>query len=376
MSANEDLINAAVRHGLGLEKFKRATVRTIIALLNDADRELTDELAARLAIIETKGFDPGPYTTKRLEAMIAALREKNAEAHAAAGKLLRKELKAAAAYEIDYQSELLDRVTPVQVSWVRPDNRLLGAIVDSQPFHGAILGRWTEDLAADKLRKIERVVNVGIASGQKAADIVRKVAGTKAQRYADGILEISRRDAETWILSAASHTARDELFVANADIVQAVRQVSTLDLRTTPQCFSRDGKRWSIPDYRPLDHAIPWGAGPGRLHGRCRSTSTAELRAASELGLPLKEGATGTRASMDGQVPAPETGHEWIERQAQDPKKRVAVETYLGPTRFKLMTEGKLSFQDMVRNDGDLWTLDVLRERENEAFARAGLKAA
>src|SRR5690606_7566723 len=95
-------------------------------------------------------------------------------------------------------------------------------------------------------------------------DIVRSIRGTRANKYRDGILQITKRNAEAVARTAVNHTvtaSKDELFRANADILAGLRYTATLDGRTTPQCRALDGKVF------PLDK----GPRPP-LHFGCRST--------------------------------------------------------------------------------------------------------
>ncbi len=86
-------------------------------------------------------------------------------------------------------------------------------------------------------------------------------------------------------VQTVANEARNRLFAANDDVVKGVMHVSTLDTRTTDICKERDGKVWSLPDYKPLGHSIPWNGGPGgTLHYGCRSTTSPVLKSWKELG--------------------------------------------------------------------------------------------
>lgn len=75
-----------------------------------------------------------------------------------------------------------------------------------------------------------------------------------------------------------------------------------------------------------------------------------------------------TRASMDGQVPKATTYGEWLQRQTAARQDEV-----VGPTRGRLMREGKLPFDALYTNRGEYLTLEKLRERHPGAFRRAGV---
>ena len=178
---------------------------------------------------------------------------------------------------------------------------------------------------------------------------------------------------EAVVRTALGHTAgntHDAFYERNADLIKALKWSSTLDLRTTPQCRIRDGKLYSPAGHKPMGHEIPWGAGPGRLHWRCRSASVPVTKSNKELGidLPDLELRNKTRASMDGQVSSDTSYSDWLKKQSAARQDEV-----LGATRAKLMRDGKLEMSEMYSHKGVFLTLDELRTRDAEAFKRAGL---
>src|SRR5690606_24421489 len=89
-----------------------------------------------------------------------------------------------------------------------------------------------------------------------------------------------------------------------------------------------------------------------------------------ELGIDLDEFEPSTRASMNGQVPETMSYGEWLRKQSAS-----VQDEALGPTRGKLFRAGKLDVDRFVNRAGDQWTLDELRQREQEAFRKAGFAA-
>ncbi|GER21479.1 hypothetical protein VCH24_65360 [Variovorax boronicumulans] len=167
-----------------------------------------------------------------------------------------------------------------------------------------------------------------------------------------------------------AHTAamaREEFYKANAELIAALKWVSTLDLRTSSMCRIRDGKKYTT-DHKPVGHSVPWLQGPGRLHWRCRSSSAPITRSWRELGIDLDELPAADRASMDGVVPAEMSYGDWLKKQPAARQDEV-----VGATRGKLMREGKLEFDQFYTARGEWIDLDVLRQRDAEAFRKAGL---
>ena len=91
------------------------------------------------------------------------------------------------------------------------------------------------------------------------------------------------------------------------------------------------------------------------------------LKSWKELGIDLQELPTGTRASMDGQVPADLTYNKWLKG-----KPAAFQDDVLGPTRGKLFRAG-MPVDRFVNKAGDTLTLDDLRKRDAEFFKKAGI---
>ncbi len=79
------------------------------------------------------------------------------------------------------------------------------------------------------------------------------------------------------------------------------------------------------------------------------------IKSWKELGFNISDLDAGTRASMDGQVPASETYQSWLEKQP-----KAVQDEALGPEKADLFRNG-LTVDRFVA-DGRTLTLDQLRE--------------
>ena len=356
-SVNESLQTAAIDHSHDLIRYQNQVVYKVIALLNRTDKDLFEKLETALLRLP-----PGAFTVDRLESLLSSVREINAAAYQKIRFELQAELADLVGYELGYQQQLFQNQLPVtlQVATV-PVAQVVSATV-SRPFQGRLLSEWMAGLESDKAAKIRDAVRIGYVEGQSIADIVRRIKGTKARQYQDGIIEITRRNAETVVRTAISHTAnhtRQKFAEANSDLVKGVKWVSTLDARTSEICQARDGE------------VYPVNSGPRPpAHPNCRSTTTYVLKSFKELGVDLPEFSESTRASMDGQVPAKMTYNEWLKgKDAKDPS---FTDRVLGPSRAKLFRAG-MPVDRFVNRVGDKLTLDDLRKRDAEYFRKAGI---
>jgi len=355
-TVNETILDLEIRHQIGIQRLSTSVLLKLIPILNKADAEIVAKLSARGATLE------GSFTSKRLEKLLEAIWRINRDAHVILGRELRKELREIAAYEASFQQNLLSRAIPVEIDIVTPSVEQLEAIVTARPFQGKLLKDWLSELEQGRARRVRDAIRLGMVEGETVDQIVRRIRGTRAQKYRDGIMEIGRRGAEAMVRTAVAHTAsvaREKVYEANKNVIAKEMWAATLDTRTCLSCQSLDRKEFEI------------GKGPKTpRHIACRCVRIPVTKSFRELGIDLDEIAPSTRASMDGQVPATMSYSEWLRKQPAS-----VQDEALGPTRAKLFREGGLDIDRFVNRAGDEWTLDELRQRDAEAFKRAGLAA-
>lgn len=368
-TVNEQLQRASISHAVNIQQLTAGIVNRMIRTLDRADDDLLNQL--RLAL------DREPRATTfnvgRLDALLNTARSVNAEAYATMGRELDRELRQFNDYELEYQRRLFETTIPPAVQFelatVVPEQVYAAAL--SRPFQGRLLQEWVQSLEAGRATKLRDTIRMGFVENETNEQIIRRVRGTRAGKFQDGILQTSRREAEAVVRTAVSHVAnvaRDQLVSSNDDLIKAVVWHSTLDLRTTSECQIRDNKRYTTIEHKPIGHSIPWAGGPGRLHWRCRSTSYPLVKSWEELGIKADELSPGTRSSLDGQVPEDLSYGSWLKEQPAWRQDQV-----LGPSRARLMREGGVPFDSFYTNRGELLTLEELRKREAKAFERAGL---
>lgn len=367
VTINDLLRDEAIRHQVALQGLSNNVVARIIATLNRSDKRILIELAERL-----ERMDANSFSIQRLESMLTSVRSLNTQAFYDIERELTAELRDFVAYETSYQAQMLMAHVPVGVHVASVSADVAYTAAMARPFQGVLLKEVWRDLDATQFKRVRQAIASGFVEGKTTDAIIRELRGTRARGYADGILEATRRDAEAVTRTALGHMARsaqDKAIEANVDLIKALGWSSTLDLRTTPICRIRDGKQYT-PAHNPIGHSLPWLGGPGAAHWRCRSHATLVLKSHKELGIDVPEIVVvgKQRASMDGQVAAETTYPEWLRKQSA--ARQIEV---LGPTRAKLMNDGKLPIERMYSQNGRYLTLDQLREQDAEAFKRAGV---
>lgn len=356
-SVNDELLDLNLRHAVTLSKYENSVVRKIISLLNRIDADLVQQI---------QKYDPnevaGSYSRKRLENMLAAIREIIAEGNGQLNANLSDELKSFAKYEAGFQASLLTNVIPVAVDLVTPPAALLNQIVSVDPIKGRLLKEWTQSLSADKYARVSQAIRLGIAEGQTTPQITQRIRGTRAAKFKDGVLETTRASAEKLVRTAVADVAssvRNTIYEQNKDIVAKVQWVATLDGRTCVRCAALDGETFALDE----------GPRPP-LHINCRCSTVPVTKSYRELGIDLDEAPPGTRASMNGQVADSTTYETWLRRQSAEFQDDV-----LGKTKGALFRRGKLPLDKFVNRFNEELTLDQLKATESAAFERANIAA-
>lgn len=359
-TTNEILQREAIAHAVYLNRYSNGVVRKVIGLLNKVDADLMGQLHGALDRLPAESFTVG-----RLESLLISVRALNASAYEAVSRELTKELREFVAYEAGYQLELFKAALPPQVvaavgvAAVNAE-QVYGAVM-ARPFQGKLLSEFLTGLEADRAVRIRDAVRIGYTEGQTINDIVRRLRGTKAKGYSDGLMDISRRHAESVIRTAISHTAgftRDRFYEGNSNLIASLGWVSTLDGRTSEPCRLRDGLKYTPETHRPIGHKVPWLSGPGQLHWNCRSTSVPVTKSWRDLGIDADEMNATTRSSMDGQVPASLSYGDWLKAQSA-----TRQDDILGAERGRMLRDGDLTLDRFYSEKGRYLSLVELAER-------------
>jgi len=355
-SLPRSVLDAMTRHQIDLTRYSNSEVRRIIAILNRTDAALMERIAVALDSL------PASAGLKQIEEVLQSVRTLNAEAYVAVHQGIKGAMQDLAPVEAVFIRNLYRHTVP-EVDFAGITAAQARAAALSRPFQGRLLKEWAAGMESSRMLRIRDAIRIGYLSGQTTNQIVQQIRGTRANNYADGLLEGDRRSVERVVRTALGHTAqsaREDFFEANDDILGNEVWISTLDGRTSDICRLRSGLEYT-PGHKPVGHQYPYLGGPGRAHWQCRST-----------GLRLLKGQTkfsGTQSSQDGYVDANLTYGPWLKSQPASVQDDV-----LGPTRGKLFRDGGLDIQAFHNDKGRLLTLDQLAERNHAAFARAGIE--
>lgn len=251
--------------------------------------------------------------------------------------------------------------------------RWINAATSEVSILGAPAVAWWSAQEERTLFEFKRQMRQGIMASETIQELTSRVGGIilTQKRHAEAL-------ARTSALSVAN-AAREQTFKDHEEIFNGYQAIATLDLRTTQICMSRDGLQWDVAG-NPIDHDQKWPGFPP-WHWNCRSTMIGVLKSWEDisrnksLAKRFDKAGKQTRASMDGQVPDQVSYEDWIKVKDQRFKKMfpnakngvegVAISPareVLGAAKYKLWSQGKLSFRDMVDQSGNPLSVEKLKE--------------
>jgi SPP1 gp7 family putative phage head morphogenesis protein len=390
-TANEDFLDALIRHQIGLMRLSGSIRNEITEILDRTERDLKDQIARRMR----RGLPSDNIAANRIKALEKIVRNIRGQAMDEITAVWVREMKELAKAEPAFIDMALRTVSPVTLSTVIPSTADLVALLTAKPFEGRVLRDWAKDIRQADLDRIMAQVRIGIVQGENSAAIARRVVGTAALRGANGVTQITRNNAAALTRTMVNHfanQAKRAFYELNKDILDEELYVATLDSRTTAICRSLDGRRFAvgigpIPPLHFACRSVRVGILDGRVLGRRPTKSSTDRQLLREYtrsqGLPKvsSRGALprGHRGAFDafsrrrvreltGTVPADVNYDDFLKRQSREFQDEV-----LGVTKARLWRRGGLTLDKFVNRQGDELTLAELARSDAGAFRAAGL---
>ena len=384
-TANEQLLDSAIYHGLSLERVSAGMSDKIRALLQQAQEEITGKL---------QGGQLTDWQTKRAQQFLEWSKKTIANTYGKIDNQTQEDLDGIKKAEIQKQINSVNSAVGVEISPAMSEQQISSiAKADELLVNGATMKDWWAKQASNLQHQITTTVQGGLVQGKSTQDIaseIRKFMPTGEDVSVKQAVAQAQALARTAVATVQSE-AQKKYYEQNDDIIKGIKWVSTLDSRTTPMCMALDGKTWKYDakskDYEPVGHTIPWPDYPP-IHWNCRSTTVPVLKSWHELSkkeLPHKPEVTAEeaftqalkeqgfsdeeiaqieanqRASVDGGVPDTVTYEEWLKKQPEAMQKSI-----LGPGKWQLWQDGSVSLEDMINKQ----TLEPLTVQELQAAAK------
>lgn len=363
-SANENIRDALLQRSIYLDHYTTGLQRQIGLMLDQTEPAVRAEIERRLGIISAA---PGQYaftadTNAQLAALAQRIQQIRGDAIDTGFQNVHADLSQLGQHEAQHTDSVFNDQSPVKLDTTLPSATQLAAIVTTVPFEGRLLKDWSSTLSDLDRQRIMDTITVGMAQGQTTDQIVRAVVGTGVMNGADGVTELTRRNAAAVVQTAVSTTANEARGAwadANSDIIGDEVWTATLDGNTCVECAGLDGQHFKV------------GEGPQPpAHFNCRCVRVPSLDGQVIGNRPFTsatedqlDGLSGDErqarvAELTGQVPASMTYQDWLSQQSAD-----FQDSVLGPARGKMFRDGNLPLTRFVNHNGDTLTLDELAQK-------------
>jgi SPP1 gp7 family putative phage head morphogenesis protein len=354
MPVKRYLSDVAIRQQVLLERLKAGEVRQVAGVFDSVDKAISN-------LIFTLRVEVSQLSKTALNQHLKTLSDENEKLLEKASEKFFTRMGKFADYQVGLDLKLMEIIAP-SLRFKVPKAGVAYAEALARPMGagGTLLKPFVDTWTASEVSRINNTIRMGWAEGRTNQQIMQTIRGTRANKYKDGILETSRRNAQAITRTGVQHVAassRMSFFEQNSDVITGYRWVSTLDSKTTIVCRSLDGREFKM------------GGGPvPPKHINCRSAIVPTLD--KKLGLDfLEEGAT--RSSAKGYVPAGTSYYEWLKDQPKEFQKQA-----LGATRATLFQKGGLSAEEFAklnlgRNFQPL-TLEQMKTLNPAIFQKAG----
>lgn len=352
---SQDLLDYLVKSNINLGRFSNKVASDIIALLNLAEADIIKQIEKRM--------DVKNFTGKRLEALLGEIRAMNSEAYAGMHESLKQEMIPFAVHSGEVAALTLTSQVPLKWDVLRVSDDQLRAIVSDVAItvgegKKLLFGEIFEALSKSQDDAVRGAIRLGMIEGEGIPQMVRRLKGTKANQYKDGILEMPRRHLETMtrtIVNSVSNSAVQATFAANSEVVKAWRFISTMDGKTSLTCRSLSNTKWPI------------GQGPiPPRHPNCRSFAAPEIATWKELGFDdMPEYPPAKRSSKNGLIDANTSMDSWMRSQP-----KADIVEMLGPKRAELFLKGGMKVDSFADNKGIVYTLAELKKRNGAMFGK------
>lgn len=99
---------------------------------------------------------------------------------------------------------------------------------------------WWAGQSESLKRNFGGQVQMGLLNGEDMDSIVRRIRGTKAANFTDGVMTAKKHEAEALVrtsLASIANQSRIDTIIENPEVAKGISWVSTLDGRTTTTCF-------------------------------------------------------------------------------------------------------------------------------------------
>lgn len=376
---SDQLSDRVVTQALRLNSFDADVRRRVRRLL----REVEADVIAQLLLKDPTLPRRPTFRERRLIALLSQVEASLRHGYRKVQAAVNDDLRGVAELEGQFARQSINRLVGADILSVELTPQFARSLVSDLMIRGAPSRDWWAGQRQLTQRRFQQQVRLGMAQGEGIDSIVRRIRGTRAGGFEDGIMAISRREAAALARTSVqtiSSDVRMETFRANDDVVDGSSWLSTLDSKTTAICIALSGASWRL-DGTPYPDSPFQGTDPGGppAHWQCRSARVARLKSMEDILGGAVSGRraraldraipASTQASMDGQVAGDLKFSDWLKtKEVSGPAFANGV---LGKTRAELWRQGKLPLHRLIDQTANPLTLKGLRREVGRVTGKA-----
>ena len=368
MNQTEEML----KHDIYLQRFATQLVESQLFPSIDATYKLI-----RLILLDAEEIT----SITKLNAITREIDKSVSESLSGSWDAVTAELMELAEYEIEWATTLLGAVAGQAIAKPAAStvkdlmNKALMSLSSGSRNKVGVWSEFVSDNIASYAEQVNNLVKVGYINGQTTGQITRAI-----KQFNDGL---ARSDAESLARTGVAHysqQARKEMVKENADVIDREYPLVMFDNRRSIICSGIY-----------MNHKDGWKAGESPVgyppyHFRCRTQIIYGIKGQGDPRGNMPAIGAGADYPDDADKKPVYKGRKdlgkfkiesvkygtdldvWMKDQGF-----AFVADNLGATRAKLLFDGKLSLARMSDAFGNPLTLDQLRQRDAEAFKRAGL---
>ncbi len=342
MSATVFLEETLTRHTIYTERYAGGVHNRLRPLLSELSKDIRELLNDQMTTFEASRRRA---VSAQIRALITGIMDQY-------DTQFLQEMYEFADYEAGFNVTATQQVVSVQLAAIAPER--IEAMVSNNEFRlvsGKKVETYTIQSMLDNFRdaigdesdtQIRRIINAGIANGDNAEVITRRIARKVSASINSGKVAQWAKTNTLTATKAVSQAAMNETVKANRSLFTREKWSSVLDSRVSLVCLGRDSNIYKI------------GVGPyPPAHYRCRSVRLPFIEPEDAI---VKES---TRASQFGPVDSRTTTSSFMRRQSVEFQNDA-----LGPERAQLFREGKVKLDGFTDDTGRTYTLTELRAKE------------
>lgn len=265
-TVNEQLQDRIIRHLLWLTRLSTQEANQLLEQLNrELIPELTGITAAGVNRLKEMAGEASLITRQQARELQTLSNSLNTATVAFMSRVrtsLFDRLVEIARNEVDFELNLFRKTIPIEWNFSQPSEDQLRNIINTQPIpfnkggKALTIREWFDNLSDTTVELINGQIRQGLMEGESIDQIMRRIRGTRAQNYSNGVLQTTRNIAEgiarTGVIYS-SNQATNAFYRENSDLIKGIKIVVTLDSRTCETCMWYDANN----PYELENHPTP-----------------------------------------------------------------------------------------------------------------------